>query len=444
MKITKLIIKKLYKHYNYEIIFNEDITIIYGLNGSGKTTVLNILSYLISGDLYNIFEYDFEEIKLYYMNDKYEKKYIAVFNDNNKINRKLILDDNDKKYELIRQITPVSGIYQEFSCESFRESYPVLEDIRRRFRKVYLPLNRGFKYQEKTTIKHLLTKQVDEHSFYNYSIKKVEDIIKREYSEVEYKTSLLNDKFRNNTLKSFSLQFTQDNSTNVYSLISSREKIEKRIDTLKNRYIKILQEIGLIKDDEKEQYNNYFNDVLLALNKLENDIRFNDIDDYLKLYLKIEFIYRLEEIVRLADNLEEQKKRVKKTLTLFIYTINDFFRIGSDDNKSLIVKGNRQVYIQNKYGDHISFEKLSSGEKQILILFTYLMFELRNGEAVFIVDEPEMSLHLLWQRLYLDKIREVAPNVQIIFATHSPEIVSHYKNKMFKLSKDKVDEKIDE
>jgi predicted ATP-binding protein involved in virulence len=46
---------------------------------------------------------------------------------------------------------------------------------------------------------------------------------------------------------------------------------------------------------------------------------------------------------------------------------------------------------------------------------------LRSG--VFVVDEPELSLHVSWQRKFVSAIRRANPAVQLILATHSPEII---------------------
>ena len=43
--------------------------------------------------------------------------------------------------------------------------------------------------------------------------------------------------------------------------------------------------------------------------------------------------------------------------------------------------------------------------------------------GVFIVDEPELSLHIDWQEKFVDAIQKANPNVQLILATHSPAII---------------------
>ena len=64
LKIKKLEVIKLYNMYDYNIEFNDDITFLHGKNGCGKTTILNIITYIITGRIYKLFSYDFEKIIL--------------------------------------------------------------------------------------------------------------------------------------------------------------------------------------------------------------------------------------------------------------------------------------------------------------------------------------------------------------------------------------------
>lgn len=68
------------------------------------------------------------------------------------------------------------------------------------------------------------------------------------------------------------------------------------------------------------------------------------------------------------------------------------------------------------------FRELSAGEKQLLlILLKVFMQESRN--AILIMDEPEISLHVDWQENLIDKILQLNPNCQLIISTHSPAVI---------------------
>ncbi|MCK4493196.1 MAG: ATP-binding protein [Methylococcales bacterium] len=70
----------------------------------------------------------------------------------------------------------------------------------------------------------------------------------------------------------------------------------------------------------------------------------------------------------------------------------------------------------------ISAYKLSSGEKQLLIILLTVLIQ-DNKPSILFMDEPEISLHIEWQRKLITYIRELNPNVQLIIATHSPDII---------------------
>ncbi len=77
----------------------------------------------------------------------------------------------------------------------------------------------------------------------------------------------------------------------------------------------------------------------------------------------------------------------------------------------------------------LGLSKLSSGEQQILMLFYSLLFRSEPG-SVFMIDEPEISLNVLWQERFIDNLTKVGKVVpmQFILATHSPQIVGPHQH----------------
>lgn len=66
--------------------------------------------------------------------------------------------------------------------------------------------------------------------------------------------------------------------------------------------------------------------------------------------------------------------------------------------------------------------QLSSGEKQLLIILIHCLI-MGGVENIVFWDEPEISLHIDWQRVLIRKARELNPNGQFIIATHSPSLI---------------------
>lgn len=92
----------------------------------------------------------------------------------------------------------------------------------------------------------------------------------------------------------------------------------------------------------------------------------------------------------------------------------------ADTGKQIIRTENEIRFTQ--IGETLVPYQLSSGEKQILaILLTVLVED--NNNCVLFMDEPEVSLHVEWQRQLIDLILQLNPNVQIILTTHSPAVI---------------------
>lgn len=81
----------------------------------------------------------------------------------------------------------------------------------------------------------------------------------------------------------------------------------------------------------------------------------------------------------------------------------------------------------------ISLNSLSSGEKHLLIQVFELLFNAQQGTLV-LIDEPELSFHMMWQVNYLKMIQDIAQvrGFQYLIATHSP----HIFNNMWSLTTD--------
>ena len=124
---------------------------------------------------------------------------------------------------------------------------------------------------------------------------------------------------------------------------------------------------------------------------------------------------RIIEKLQTGDTEAAQQLSQKKTR--FQDIVDDLFR---DTGKKMIRTENELRFTQ--IGEVLLPYQLSSGEKQILIILLTVLVE-DNQPYVLFMDEPEVSLHLEWQKCLVDLCLELNPNVQIILTTHSPAIV---------------------
>ena len=111
-----------------------------------------------------------------------------------------------------------------------------------------------------------------------------------------------------------------------------------------------------------------------------------------------------------AQQLSLQKKR-------FQDIVDDLF---AETGKKIVRTENEIRFSQ--IGETLMPYQLSSGEKQMLVVLLTVLVE-DNQPYVLFLDEPEVSLHIEWQKRLIDLILELNPNVQIILTTHSPAVV---------------------
>lgn len=111
-----------------------------------------------------------------------------------------------------------------------------------------------------------------------------------------------------------------------------------------------------------------------------------------------------------AQQISHPKKRFQDIL-------DDLF---TETGKKIIRSENEIKF--SSLGEVLAPYQLSSGEKQILVILLTVLVE-DNEHYVLFMDEPEVSLHIEWQKRLIDLILELNPNVQIILTTHSPAVI---------------------
>lgn len=142
--------------------------------------------------------------------------------------------------------------------------------------------------------------------------------------------------------------------------------------------------------------------------------------------------HRVQRLLDLIAQYQDETDLIKAKTTSFIELMSSFLK---DSHKGLAFDGRGELVVVPEAGEPFNVADLSSGELQLLTLFTFLYFQFDVPEEfTIIIDEPELSLHLEWQRRYLDSITEANPNAQFILATHSPEIAGTYRDRFIDLS----------
>lgn len=113
----------------------------------------------------------------------------------------------------------------------------------------------------------------------------------------------------------------------------------------------------------------------------------------------------------------------------FVKGINAFYT-----DKALRFDLHSGITIESSDGVTLTPDMLSSGEKQLLLLLCHTLYA-RDQAAIFIVDEPELSLNIKWQRKLVDTLLEFATGsqTQFLMATHSVELVTKHIHHVVRL-----------
>lgn len=117
----------------------------------------------------------------------------------------------------------------------------------------------------------------------------------------------------------------------------------------------------------------------------------------------------------------EQYEDLIERFDLFTDIINRRFlfkQVFVSSESGLLVK-------DNDTGEAIDLSELSSGEQEMLVLFYQLIFETEEN-SMLLVDEPEISLHVAWQRMFIEDMKRIVQSRKLtaIIATHSPQIIN--------------------
>lgn len=111
---------------------------------------------------------------------------------------------------------------------------------------------------------------------------------------------------------------------------------------------------------------------------------------------------------------DEQRRQLFAKKQLFINYINELFADKEFIEDTFDFKVGQQK-------NNLSPFQLSSGEKQLFIILLTLLLQ-DTKPAILLMDEPEISLHLDWQRQLIAMAKNLNPNCQLIIATHSPSV----------------------
>ena len=151
------------------------------------------------------------------------------------------------------------------------------------------------------------------------------------------------------------------------------------------------------------------------------DIPSGDLPDWKMIALQLHYEDSLAQLQTLSSAADR--------IGLFLRIVNSKLT-----RKKMEVDPGRGFFFRSARGEELLPGQLSSGEQHEVVMTYRLIFEAVPGETIFI-DEPEVSLHVGWQRQFLDDLKEISQisGTRYVVATHSPQIVGTWRNRMVSL-----------
>jgi predicted ATPase len=372
---------------SFDLQFHEDINVVTGKNGSGKTTILKLLWYAISGNLERIIpEIEFESFEV-----ETDKVFVRMLRETRQkraiIKLSYRIGDGDKK-ELEKPVER-SGRWDEL-----------------------MEVNRQVARASGSSVFFPTFRRIE--GGFSISARRDEEIVRYMEGGIIRTTGV----------------YLANNSTAIQQAMN---ELSERVSVGAHRFV-----ASISTDDINRLVTSKYAEISEKNNRLHMDLS--------------RFILRQvgekasspvgTGAVEVADTLDDIRQRARHVTQesdalLRPFTVLSDLMIKIFQHKGIKLAGPVTL---GEARDAISSDVLSAGEKQMLSFLCYNAFA--NQTSIFI-DEPEISLHVDWQRILFPILLQQSTGNQFIVATHSPFIYSKYADKELVLAPDRGDQHAD-
>lgn len=435
--IKSFSIINLFGYKKVTIPFDEDIKIVIGENGIGKTTILNTIYYTLTRNFMKLREIDFESIEITTDTDiiVFEKEWLNYFDGTSKLaivntykRLKRILSTDELKY-LEDYI-----LFGEYNSKTF------VAKFKNQLNKRGIPLR-------------MVSNDIDlllENGFYIFTRNKIEGFEKRIISILEgYKLKYFPTYRRiEEDLTKLGLDLDTDWDEDDIEGLNEEEIIQFGMNDVEKSFKEITSKV---KSNSLEGYSKVTGNMIkhLIYSNLVNDDMVSYIkenQDTLKMVLQRIGGYLnkedREEITLLSEG-EKINNQEYKHLVYFLFdlinnyneyrqlddSIKNFERVCNEylvDKKIKYDESSISIGVINTLtNEPVKLSTLSSGEKQIVSILSKIYLT-EHDKLIIFFDEPELSLSLEWQEKLLPHIKESKKCSFLFAVTHSPFIFNNY------------------
>lgn len=429
-------INNLFGDRNVQIPFEDDIKILIGENGLGKTTALNILYYTLTAKFYKLKDFDFESIELKFTDDTPDiyicKEDILKYKDidievpsqiTNYLSRELTQSNIDEISQLMIAENSVLSIIEKVDKFDNVNS-DLLKYYPRRHIYNALKIICGFTEENNDLTlakKNLLKNTRNTEILYFPTFRRIEEDL--------INLGLENEKKDLNRRDVRLIQFGMKDVKQRF------EELKREIENLSSKGLsKISSDIlsqlvkGIPEINNNALQNISEKDIDIILARVGNAISQSDKD-------RINAIISSKDVDSQIDNkyliyflqklitIYEDQRAIDNSIENFISVCNKYLKFSQ---KQISYEASEvEFYLQIRDKNRVKLSdilsKLSSGEKQIISLFTKIYLS-EYTSFIVLFDEPELSLSIFWQKLLLPDIVNSNRCKLLLSVTHSPFI----------------------
>jgi len=426
MEILNVEYKNIYGSLSGNLKFKRGENFIVGINGCGKTTVLNLINWVLGPCLPELCTLEHELIKVDIQHEKFSYSIQSrIMKEKHQLS--VITTDKSRDFKPINTVLPLEP--------RLIKGVEYLEDLKSRYAHLSPEKHEvstwSFLIEELPTPVFIgLERSVEDFS----SDRKVQRGQKypkgaESASAIRAATSLMRDAF--NSSRRRLVEINDELNCKVLELSFSgifHSKLTRRTRSAVN----MSQKIGQLKDKflssgSKGAYSKALSEkgvrdaVLKYLNDLASILKADGEVNKIWVMLNQHNFDRASKMLNLFQGHEAKAMSVQLEINNFVKAVNMFI---GDSGKCINFDEDTGVpYFTVATGtEKLRLAQLSSGETQIIILLSYFAFLAKKGIPI-IIDEPELSLHVKWQKDFVAAVKQVMPQeCQTIMATHSPEI----------------------
>lgn len=434
MKLVRVEFTKLFGYFDYSIDFHDTVTILHGLNGCGKTTMLQTINAVFNKEMDTIKSTDLQSVSFFFSTG-------AIL----KIDRKKIYLDPEKEKAtgIIYLAYSIIENGKETVFDSF-ENTDEYQDIVKRFLKGYRPfpflerINESTWYDRKRETKLNLEEVIAEYGtiiFRRYSREYLEDDIPQPVQDILASMDVrLIAADRLTVAKRVERQYGEDNI-----------KIERRVNLiakdLSQKIRDTIQQYAQLSQAKDRTFPLRAIKQSSPLTVDEIKSKMIELESKRKEFVDTGILEEEQDDIGIHDLLDAITESNRQNLSLYAIDteekLNALSSLSPSINlfRNLIDKNfnNKRIVFNKDYGfrfvatysdSTILPQSLSSGEQHELVMFYDLIFN-ASENTLILIDEPELSLHIKWQLDYVDELLQIisATKFSAVLATHSPQII---------------------